>query len=326
MKKISFSIMVVLLILYSLFSANFALSDIDLHWANNHIRHLVSIRAVNGYPDGTFKPDNNITRAEFTALLLRALKIDPGNSETGYWADNFINEAVSRGYIKKGEFDDVRVNITRGEIARMVVRAMDEKYPVDIAELSVLIKDFNDTSHSYREFVLKAFNKGIITGRPDGSFGYKENATRAEAVTMAARLIDESKRIIPFVEPEIGILTNMGNLGKVWYEISIDNIDDYSDDYKYRIEMITFPELNIQEIKRPDGSFEKKDIREWKTTEEIKNENRVIHRFMTDVFSNERPFHIPAGTEVEYRLTVIKSSLEREYAVRITLQKDWQKE
>ncbi|OME88558.1 MULTISPECIES: S-layer homology domain-containing protein [Paenibacillus] len=51
------------------------LTDIHGHWAKENIQQLMSMRAINGYSDGTFKPDYPITRAEFVSILVRALNL-----------------------------------------------------------------------------------------------------------------------------------------------------------------------------------------------------------------------------------------------------------
>lgn len=51
------------------------LIDIKGHWAEKHIQKLVDYGVVNGYPDGTFKPDNTITRAEAAAMIANALTV-----------------------------------------------------------------------------------------------------------------------------------------------------------------------------------------------------------------------------------------------------------
>ena len=57
------------------------LTDISGHWAENNIRELVALGAIGGYPDGTFKPDNNITRAEFVTILVKAFAL---RAKTGH--------------------------------------------------------------------------------------------------------------------------------------------------------------------------------------------------------------------------------------------------
>ena len=55
-------------------------SDIENHWAKDYITAFASVNAVSGYPDGTFKPDNNITRSEAVSVINRLLKIEPLDS------------------------------------------------------------------------------------------------------------------------------------------------------------------------------------------------------------------------------------------------------
>ena len=65
------------------------LSDIQGHWAQQQIEQAVSEGWVNGYPDGTFRPDETITQAEFTKLLLAAFQLTP-DSDAGTWTSNPI--------------------------------------------------------------------------------------------------------------------------------------------------------------------------------------------------------------------------------------------
>ena len=77
-------------------------TDLDGHWAQSFINRLISEGYIKGYPDNTFKPDNNIKRAECVALINRILGIEPlNNVETDfadigkdYWAYGDIMAAV----------------------------------------------------------------------------------------------------------------------------------------------------------------------------------------------------------------------------------------
>ena len=171
--------------------------DTTTHWAKDYISYLTDNGAIKGFTDGTFKPDNKITRAEFTAILLRALKNDVGQPEVGKWYANYITEATDCKYILSGEFDSVERNITRGEMARMIVRTMDETYPENMADYASQLSDYNKMPAEYKDFALKAYVKGIITGQPGGVFAYEDEASRAEATTMIVRLIDGGKRARP---------------------------------------------------------------------------------------------------------------------------------
>lgn len=61
-----------------------SLSDIQGHWAQKEIETAIASGWVDGYPDGTFKPEKTITRAEFTKMLLDAIHLTP-DSETVTW-------------------------------------------------------------------------------------------------------------------------------------------------------------------------------------------------------------------------------------------------
>ena len=151
---------------------------------------------VNGYPDGTFHPNADITRAE-AAQMLYSLII---NEDKADYADNALKFSdVSAddwyvkpvGYLSKWEIikgypdgtfkgDDA---ITRAEFCAILTRF------VKLDEGGAL--DFNDVeaSHWAYDNILTAFNKGWIIGYPDGSFRPEASITRAEAVTMINRAI-----------------------------------------------------------------------------------------------------------------------------------------
>ena len=60
------------------------LSDLEGHWAQKEVEAAVASGWVDGYPDGSFKPEKSITRAEFTKMLLDAIHLTP-DSELVAW-------------------------------------------------------------------------------------------------------------------------------------------------------------------------------------------------------------------------------------------------
>lgn len=164
-----------------------ALTDISGHWAEKKIKELIALEAVSGYPDGTFKPDNKITRSEFTVILVKAFDLEPGSGKVfadtvDHWAKNSIAAAASYGIINgydENTFgpDDT---ITREQMAAMIVNAA--KLTSESAELSFV--DSNSISDWSRESMAAAVENGIISGYPDNTVRPQGNATRAEAVTV----------------------------------------------------------------------------------------------------------------------------------------------
>ncbi len=167
----------------------------DNAWYGNTVYTLVESGIIDGFPDGTFKSQNTVAIDQFIkmAVIAAGNKVVP---QEGYWAQAYIDLAASKGLIQSGEFADYKRPITRGEMARILVRALKETSK-DISSYTKLIKDYDKTAAGYKEYILKATAYGLMQGYPDGTFKYQNNATRAEAATMIHRLIDEDIRIDP---------------------------------------------------------------------------------------------------------------------------------
>lgn len=172
-------------------------SDVkESDWYTQTVSKLVGLGIIDGYEDGTFKPQGNIQADAFIKMTVTALGHELENGES-YWSEPYIEKAIDLKLVKEGEFSDYTRPINRAEIARVIVRAMDEGFPKDLDKYIELISDYKDIPDELKEYVLKAYVKGIVTGYPDGTFGYNKNATRAEASTMLIRMLDKSERKAP---------------------------------------------------------------------------------------------------------------------------------
>lgn len=108
--------------------------DVEGHWAQSGIAYMVESAAVDGYPDGTFRPDGTITRAEFSKVLSELINADGGSNAfadtKGHWAESKVNGLVGKGIIVKSEYQngfDPNENITRLEISKMVARGLAQE-------------------------------------------------------------------------------------------------------------------------------------------------------------------------------------------------------
>jgi len=186
--------------------ANVRLSDISTHWAKADVERSVQLGFINGYEDGTFRPDNTITRAEFVSALIRALKISATKDTSVFvddnnWAEKSIQAAIENELILTNEYDDLKFqpskNITRQEIAVMLVRAMDKAKEAEdkgfLAKLFSRFTDLTQVDEQFRGYVKIATDLGIINGYGDGSFGPNRTATRAEAVVMVLRTLEKKQ-------------------------------------------------------------------------------------------------------------------------------------
>ncbi len=168
-------------------------------WFSGDVARLTEIGGIAGYPDGTFKPTGTITRAEYTSIVARSLSIKAKDISGNHWSAGIMASAEDAGLVKAGEFADVTLPITRYEMARMAVRALEhqkEAIPGDYADYAFLITDLSK-SEAYKEDVNKVVAMGIITGYPDKTFQGLKTLTRAEASAVVMRIIDKNARKAP---------------------------------------------------------------------------------------------------------------------------------
>jgi Leucine-rich repeat (LRR) protein len=152
---------------------------------------------ITGYTDGTFKPENNITREEVAAMVIRALEIETrSGGVSGYsdvsatrWSSPYIEAAGARGYVTgypDGTFKPANP-MTRAELATLLVRVARQ---LGNPELNPALT-FSDVKSGawYYNDVLTAARLGLVTGYANGTFRPDNTVTRAEAVTMINRML-----------------------------------------------------------------------------------------------------------------------------------------
>lgn len=174
------------------------LSDIEGHWAENDIYRMVALGSINGNPDGTFKPNSSVTRAEFVTMLMKSLiKTNQGVLEgsnkfadaKGHWAESYIGAAVDAGIVNgtsETTFEP-NANITRQEMAVMIVNALK----FENKQGSVSGADTNQIATWASNAVDICNDYGLMTYDSDNKFYPLNNATRAEAATVLWRAFSE---------------------------------------------------------------------------------------------------------------------------------------
>ena len=155
------------------------------HWAYDSVINLAEKFILNGYLDGTFKPESNITRAEFAKIIVSSTgSVDPYALSTfkdvnnNDWYYSYVSTAYSMGYITGYPDGSFRPNdnITRADICTIVNRVLK-------AENTSSVSAFTDDSliPSYAKDAVYALNsKGVINGYQDGTFAPLTFATRAQ--------------------------------------------------------------------------------------------------------------------------------------------------
>ncbi|NOU63993.1 hypothetical protein GC096_08140 [Paenibacillus sp. LMG 31461] len=161
----------------------------NVHWAKNVITELASRHIVTGTSSTDFEPERQITRAEFTALLVRALHLtDNGNSNfsdvsVSDWFYPEVSTAVKSGIVEgKSETTFApHASITREEMVAMLMRAYEKQHS-NAAMSSVTAFDDEDAISSWATtYVKNARALHFVEGREGNLFIPQGVGTRAEA-------------------------------------------------------------------------------------------------------------------------------------------------
>ena len=186
-------------------------SDIDNSGYREGIEKAAAKGIINGYADGTFKPDAQVTRAQFITMLYRVagspeVEIPEGKTEIelGFTdADTISDEykmavawGVQNGIIKGYEDDTFRPNqaISRAQMVTMLYRylTLEDVWGAASDEMKATYNftDKDDIAAPFVEAVNYMANMGFIKGFADGHFGPDETVTRGQAATVFARIFD----------------------------------------------------------------------------------------------------------------------------------------
>ncbi|SMF90851.1 Bacterial surface proteins containing Ig-like domains [Paenibacillus uliginis N3/975] len=179
---------------------NIVISDMKGHWAEDKIKVAMDQGLVTGYPDGTFKPDKPVTRAEFVVLLARGLGLE-GESGISFaderlipnWAKSYVAAGISYGFISGYADNTFRASktMTRTELAMMAAKALQLK---ESSPDSLTFADVDDIPNWAKGFIASAVKAGIIEGRNKNRFAPDVQATRAEAVVIMTRILEQKSK------------------------------------------------------------------------------------------------------------------------------------
>ena len=151
---------------------------------------------ISGYEDGTFRPDNTITRAEAAAIIARcSADFDENKTYSSdftdvlgdEWYANYVGYAAEKGYISGYDGGPFKadIDITRGELA--VILSKYGSFDGD-----GICTEFSDVPNDYYAtgYIKSLYDENIVSGYEDGTFKPDNSVTRAEAVTMMNKVLD----------------------------------------------------------------------------------------------------------------------------------------
>lgn len=172
-------------------------SDVpEWHWAYEAISYMADRGIISGFTDGTFRPDETVTREQFAKIMVLALDLPLVNPSTptfedvdrDHWAYRYIESAKRylTGY-KSGSYYYYRGSegAVREDMACALVKAKGYSYSsADESRLWSIFDDADSISSALRKFVLVAYDRGLIRGYTDRTFRPQGALTRAEAAKL----------------------------------------------------------------------------------------------------------------------------------------------
>ncbi|MFA6783234.1 MAG: S-layer homology domain-containing protein, partial [Sedimentibacter sp.] len=144
-------------------------------WSNRAISTLFNADIISGYPDGTFKPANPITRAEFATIAAKFDELELGGISkftdiSGHWAEDYITSSELKGWING--YPDLTFrpeqDITRAEAMTLINNVLERKVPEENIHPDAMFWPDNPKEEWYYEAIMEATNSHDYVIEDDG--------------------------------------------------------------------------------------------------------------------------------------------------------------
>lgn len=188
---------------------------LSTHWAYENICKLAGLGAVTPDQNYDFRPDEKITRVDFTVMMVKALGLE-GNTNTSVFNDMagfeaaipYINRAYEEGLangVGNGKFNP-SATITRQDATKLLAEAVSKFYDktYDLKETS--FTDASSISSYAKKPVEVAGSLGLVKGYSDGTFKPKNQITRAETASIVTKL-NELVQGVELEMPRVAVVT-----------------------------------------------------------------------------------------------------------------------
>ena len=240
------------------------------HWAFGYIAEFADMGIIKGYEDGSFKPENTVSRAEWAKMILEAAGIKTDDESVyfsdlkDHWAIKYVNAA--KGYF--GALSDGLYypdqDATREDVAASMVKL--KGYDVNNVDYSYLMKfkDLDSISGNAKKYISVAVQNGLISGYEDNTFRGQATLTRAEAATLLCRAFltrEEQQEITATKDYSVydgnfsggGVFATDGDIMEVW-SVIISNTTADSLEFNFIMSDSMFG-IEGTLYRQPDGSY-----------------------------------------------------------------------
>ena len=185
---------------YAVVESSKTFGDTAKHWSKLYVESMAAKNVIGGYGDNTFRPQGNVTRAEFAKMVVNALELDLvkydgqfADVKADAWYADYVATMVENGIAGGYNDNTFRPNqkITRAEMAVMIGNVLDvDVTQAEIKGLKDSYRDANKIAAWAAEAVVKVSKTEIMNGN-EASFNPNGTATRAEATTSIYRLYNK---------------------------------------------------------------------------------------------------------------------------------------
>ncbi|MBW4572238.1 MAG: S-layer homology domain-containing protein [Tolypothrix carrinoi HA7290-LM1] len=159
------------------------------YWAKDFIAELAAMEVLEGFPDGTFRPDEQVTRAQFAAMISQAFEkvkirnaIKFNDVSSKYWAYNAIREAYATGFLgSSGNQFNPTANLSRLEILLSIARGLNYTFSGSTETILAAYTDASSIRSDVKNAIAALTQRGIVVNYPNiESINAEKVATRAE--------------------------------------------------------------------------------------------------------------------------------------------------
>lgn len=185
------------------------------YWAQDFIAELVRLDIISGFPDGTFRPNEPVTRAQFAAMIRKAFEktkirnVSIRDVSSRHWAYNAIEEACETGFLTVNSANNFnpKQKLSRLEVLLALTQGLN--YSVNGSATNIL-QFYNDASAipvNVRSLVAAATQRGIVVNYPNVELlNPNQIATRAEVAAFLYQALVSTGETVAISSPYVAAI------------------------------------------------------------------------------------------------------------------------
>lgn len=198
-------------------AASTTFSDLQGHWAQKAVSRAAALDFISGYPDGKFRPEQEISQIEALVLFMRAdgINLSDASSQTKTgknisskiktptisWGQSYLDKAAEDHFLSTEEVASFNpdASATRAQVAELITRILQlsiSDQPSASSEKAIF-SDLVSCSPAYLPYIKSISDAKIMTGFQDGTFGPNLGIKRSEAAALLSNMIEQRWAKVP---------------------------------------------------------------------------------------------------------------------------------